>query len=47
MSSRERWAANFRFTSVSYDALYQLPLFVAPMWYRPDGAEPVGLFAPS
>ena len=44
---KERWAGNFRFTSVSYDSLYQLPLFVAPMWYRPDGAEPVGLFSPS
>ena len=44
---KERWAANFRFTSVPYDSLYELPLFVGPMWHRPDRAEPVGLLAPS
>jgi hypothetical protein len=44
---QERWAANFRFASIVYEAVYKLPLFVAPMWFRPDSPEPVGLFSPA
>ena len=42
----ENWGVIFRFTAISLDTLFtDMPtLLEAPVWYRPDNAEPVPLF---
>jgi hypothetical protein len=35
----EDWAAVLRFAAVGYNELFTLPLFDAPVWYRPDDPE--------
>jgi Replication-relaxation len=35
----EDWAAVFRFAAVGYTELFTLPLFDAPVWYRPDDPQ--------
>ena len=46
-ASERALAGKIPLCQCAYDSLYEFPLFDAPMWYRPDQAEPVGLFPPS
>jgi hypothetical protein len=44
-AGRLDWAPVFRFCSVSFGQIYDMPLFDAPVWYRPDREDrPVRLF---
>ena len=45
--NKESWASIFRFTSTTFEDIYQTPFFDQPMiWYRPDSDTPVPLFTP-
>jgi hypothetical protein len=39
----ETWAEIFRVTKLSHAEIYQTPLFDAPVFYRPDTAQPLPL----
>src|SRR5947209_4667815 len=40
-SGRESWANVFRFCALTLDSVYETPLWSEPVWFRPDGGEPV------
>jgi hypothetical protein len=42
-TGRESWGDVFRITTLSLESVYQTPLFDGPVWFRPEGREPVKL----
>jgi hypothetical protein len=43
---KEAWAPIFRFCSFLLEEIYEMNIWEAPVWYRPDSLTPVPLFTP-